>query len=105
MRPKPGPTTLVAVLLLALLTTVPAAGQQGAIAGTVTDGGTGQPLPDVQVQVLGAGGPGGSVTNRQGGFRVPVGAGTYTVVATMIGFEERRVEGVQVAAGQTATVG
>ena len=99
------PAALTASLFALVVSATSVAAQQSAIAGTVTDAGSGQPLPDVQVQVIGAPGPGGSVTNRAGQFRVPVGPGTYTIVASMLGYEERRVEGVQVAAGETENVG
>ena len=98
---------LISVLLiLVLVGAARAAAQQGTISGTVMDSGTGQPLPDVQVQVLGAaGGSIGSITNLSGQFRISLAPGTYTLVAEMIGYETERVEGVQVAAGQTANVG
>ena len=106
MRPMRGLTAPPTLLLFALLLgPAPLAAQQGTIAGTVTDGGSGRPLPDVQVQVLSAGGQSsGSITTLAGQFRVPVVPGTYTIVATMIGYEERRLEGVQVAAGQATNV-
>jgi len=107
MRSKRGlPAVLTFSLLALLMSTTPAVAQQGMIVGTVTDGGSGQPLPAVQVQVLSAGGQSsGSITNVSGRFQVPVAAGTYTLIATMIGYAERRVEGVQVAAGETESVG
>src|SRR5688572_14670227 len=96
------PAVLTFSLLALLVGAIPAAAQQGLITGTVTDGGSGQPLPAVQVQVLSAAGQSsGSITNVSGRFQVPVAAGTYTVIATMIGYAENRVEGVQVAAGES----
>ena len=93
-------------LLGFLAVSVPLAAQQSAISGTVTDGGSGQALPDVQVQVLSSGGESsGSFTNLAGEFRVPVAPGTYTVIATMIGYTTRSFEGVQVMAATTASIG
>ena len=101
-------TVRSATLLLALLlvfAAAPAHAQQGTVAGTVTDASSGQPLPDVQVQVLSGGQSGGSLTNQAGRFSVATAPGTATVIATMIGYAEKRVEGVQVGAGGTANVG
>ena len=93
-----------AVLAAALVLAAPAAAQQGTIAATVTDAGTGQPLPGVQIQVIGAGQPTGGLTNQAGQLRVAVPAGTYTVVVQMIGYAERREEGVQVSPGEIGTI-
>ena len=80
----------------------PVAAQQGTIAGTVRDAGTGQVLPSVQVSVQEV--SAGSLTDQGGQFRFSLPAGTYTVVVEMIGYTTRRVEGVSVVAGQTVTV-
>jgi outer membrane receptor for ferrienterochelin and colicins len=107
MRSKRGlPAVLTCALLAFMASATPALAQQSAIAGTVTDGGSGQPLPSVQVQVLSAAGQSsGSITNVSGRFQVPVAPGTYTLIATMIGYTTRRIEGVQVTAGEVENVG
>ncbi len=107
MRTMRGLPAVLTIFLLGLLAeALPLAGQQSTIEGTITDGGSGQPLPDVQVQVLSASGQSsGSITNVAGRFRVLVAPGTYTLVATMIGFSTRTLEGVQVMAGGRANVG
>ena len=51
------------------------------------------------------GGSLGSITNLSGRFQVTVAPGTYTLVTEMIGYESRRVEGVQVVVGQATSVG
>ena len=94
-------TALLAVVALVAVV-APAAAQQGTIAGTVTDAGSGQPLPEAQVSIEGQ--STGSLTNQSGRFRIAVPPGTYVVVTQMIGFATRRTQGVQVAAGQTANV-
>ncbi|MSR35887.1 MAG: TonB-dependent receptor [Gemmatimonadetes bacterium] len=92
-------------LLMSALTTGALAAQQSAVAGTVTDAGSGQPLQQVQVAVQGGGQPTGAITSQSGRFTIPVAPGTYTVTATMIGYETRTFEGVQVRAGQPTNLG
>jgi len=72
----------------------------GSIAGTVTDPETNEPVPVVQVSVLGT--TATSLSGQDGRYiinNVPVG--TYTLVVQRIGFAEIRVSGIVVAAGQT----
>lgn len=103
MPVRRGPFLLFFLTLLAL---APAASaQETAIAGTVTDAGSGQPLPEVQVAVEGGGQPTGALTNQAGAFRIAVPPGTYTVVFESIGYEVQRVEGLQVSAGETERLG
>ena len=94
--------------LLALLTSVfaalPAVAQQATVAGTVTDAGSGLPLPQVQVAVR-SGQATGALTNRAGGFSIPVPPGTYMVVATMIGYDTKTVANVRVQEGQSTNLG
>lgn len=74
----------------------------GRIAGQVVDASSGQPLPAVQVQVVGT--TIGSMTDLDGRFRtgaIPVG--THAIVARRIGFAPVRQENVIVAADR-ATV-
>ena len=73
----------------------------GAVAGTVTDGGTKGPLADVRVQVVGTVRTARSDSN--GVYRITgVPAGTYTVRAIRLGFTQG-VATVTVTAGGTAT--
>lgn len=98
--------------LLAIAT--PAVAQSGAIAGIVRAGAedgafsaTATPLSTVQVQAIGSGGAvvGSTLTTSEGTFRIGgIPAGTYDVVFTSAGWEEHRETGVQVAAGQTASL-
>ena len=95
---------------LAVLGFVAAAGaadaQSGAVAGKVTQSDGGAPIADAQVQVLsGATAVGSARTAADGSYRIAnIPAGTYAVVARAGGFVFRRLEGVVVAAGGTATV-
>ncbi len=89
------------VLAGAILST-PLQAQQGTISGQVTDAETGEPLPGAAVEALGAGGP--QPTNAEGRFTLSVGAGSHSVVVTLIGYETTRVDGVSVASGATTEV-
>lgn len=89
---------LVGLLLLALAPL--AAAQNGTIAGTVVDRETGETLIGVNVVVepLGT----GAATGLDGDYRIPgVPAGTYDLTFSYLGYQQQRVTGVTVAAGQT----
>ena len=92
-----------AALVLALLTAVPLLAQQtGQVTGTVTSRATGQPLPDVQVTVVGTGL--GQLTNQDGRFlilNVPVGE--HTVSAQLIGYGAQ-TQALTVTAGTPAVL-
>ena len=80
----------------------PLQAQQGTIDGQVTDAETGEPLSGAAVEALGAGGP--QPTNADGRFTLSVGAGSHSVVVSLIGYETTRVDGVDVATGATTEV-
>src|SRR5262245_25446221 len=74
----------------------------GTIEGTVTVTGTNQPLPDVQVSLVGT--TRGARTDEAGRFRIPgVAAGSYNVRAQRIGYASQS-KPLTLAAGQTATL-
>jgi TonB-dependent starch-binding outer membrane protein SusC len=74
--------------------------QQGTITGRVVDARTGSPVVSAQVQVVGT--QLGTLTDREGNFRIAnVAPGTQQVRALFIGFRTATVE-VQVTAGQVA---
>lgn len=89
-----------------LLVGAPVAAQQGTVAGRVVDIETGQPLSAAQVQVLGAGDQqaGGLLSDAQGRFRVQLAPGTYSIVSTLVGYRQARVDGISVSAGETTEV-
>jgi TonB-linked SusC/RagA family outer membrane protein len=89
--------------LIALICVVPAVGQDtGTIAGEVTEEATGEPLPGVNVVLQGT--SMGTAADLQGIFRITdVPAGTYTVMATFVGYNDA-MEEVVVEAGETTTV-
>ena len=91
-------------MLLAILFWPAAAwAQTGKIAGTVTETGTGEPLPGVNVVIDGT--TRGTATNLDGEYViVGVRPGTYTVVASFIGFQTTRVQDVRVQTDLTTEV-
>jgi iron complex outermembrane receptor protein len=94
-----GSATILAVLL-ALGATQAAAAQDGTISGAVTDGQTLQPLDGAQVFIVGT--ARGILTDQQGRYQLRIPAGTYTVRARIIGYEDVE-QTVTVSAGQTVT--
>jgi outer membrane receptor for ferrienterochelin and colicins len=81
--------------------------QTGSITGAVRIAGTEAPIPGAVIQVVtpAGGRVGSSLTNQSGRFLITnLPAGSYSVTVTMTGYETGRVDAVQVAAGQTATV-
>ncbi|HET6568413.1 MAG TPA: TonB-dependent receptor, partial [Rhodothermales bacterium] len=90
--------------LLALLLPVSAAlAQSGKIAGRVTDGGTGEPLPGVAVTIEGT--TQGALTDVDGYYTIlNVRPGTYSLKAAFIGYTPAIKENVRVNIDLTATV-
>ena len=91
-------------LLVLLGLAVPALAQTtGKITGTVTDAATGDPLPGVNVLIEGT--TQGTSTGLDGDYVIiGVRPGTYTIVASFIGFATERREGVSVNVDLTTTV-
>ena len=80
----------------------PVAAQQGTLVGTVTDEVTGNPVPQVEIQILGGAGSQTVVANNQGQYSVQLAAGRYDlVVSEMLQFRDERFENVGVPQGQT----
>ncbi|MBK8249760.1 MAG: SusC/RagA family TonB-linked outer membrane protein [Gemmatimonadetes bacterium] len=82
-----------AIASLALLTTSSAGAQQREITGTVTVTGTGQPLTDAIVGVVGS--AGGARTNERGEYRLRAPNGDVTIQVRAIGYKRstQRVAG------------
>jgi len=96
-----------ALALLGLVASAMAAqAQAGSVAGRVTQSGTANPVAGAQVAVVaGTARIAVGQSGDDGNYRIGnVPAGSYTVVITRIGFSAKRVEGVRVTAGGTATV-
>ncbi|MCC6318483.1 MAG: SusC/RagA family TonB-linked outer membrane protein [Gemmatimonadaceae bacterium] len=67
----------------------PAAAQQREISGTVTVAGTGQPLSDAIVGVVGS--AGGARTNEQGQYRLRAPSGDVTIQVRAIGYKRAQL--------------
>uniref|UniRef100_UPI001FB3E123 carboxypeptidase-like regulatory domain-containing protein n=1 Tax=Rhodothermus marinus TaxID=29549 RepID=UPI001FB3E123 len=75
----------------------------GKITGRVIDAATGAPLPGVSVYIEGT--TLGAATDVDGEYVIiGVRPGTYTVVASFVGYATERREGVQVGSGLTTRV-
>lgn len=91
------------VVALVLLGFSGAFAQSGKIAGTVTDAETNQPLPGVNVVVVGT--DLGAATDAKGNYTIlNVPPGTYQVRAQMIGYAATTQTDVSVAIGLTRTL-
>ena len=87
---------------------VPHAGyaqQEAVLSGTVTDT-TGGVLPGVVVRAIheATGNTFESVTDGQGGYRIPVRVGTYRIITELAGFNGVTQTGLEVLVGQEVTV-
>ncbi len=95
---------LVYTILFALLGVNPVyAGETGKIAGRVTDAATGEPLPGVNVVIVGT--TQGAVTDADGYYAIiKVDPGTYSVQASIIGYARTTVQEVRVQIDRTTDV-
>lgn len=75
--------------------------QTGTIQGRVTDARTGDPMPGVNIVVMGT--TWGTATDNQGRYTLAVRPGTYTIQARFLGYETAS-RSVTVRAGEAATV-
>jgi len=80
--------------------------EEGILAGRVTDAESGEPIADVAVEVVGGPGSGASpvFSDAGGRFRLGLPPGTYALVLSMLGHETRRIDGIEVLAGETTEV-
>jgi outer membrane receptor for ferrienterochelin and colicins len=96
------PRMLLAHLFLLALTPAGAAAQTGAIAGTIHDSESGAPLVNARVEARQAGDTAvaRALSDAQGNYRLSgLGAGVYTVVVNLLGYEEARISNVRVSEG------
>ena len=93
------------LLLGALTARAPAAAQDAAVSGTVTDT-TGFVLPGVAVEARDAAGDQArtAVTDGAGLFTIALPSGTYDVTFTLPGFQDAVRDAVEVGAGATVTI-
>ena len=95
-----------ALALLGLVASATGAqAQAGTVAGRVTQSGTATPVSGANVQVIsGTTRVAVGQSGEDGSYRIGnVPAGTYAVVVSRIGYSQKRVDGVRVTAGGTAT--
>jgi len=79
--------------------------QTAALKGKVTDAQSGEALPQANVQVIAAGVQTGAVSNLNGEFEVRnLAAGTYTVIASFVGYDKKTLAGVALKAGEIKTL-
>ena len=97
-RPLRGPRRL-ALTLAALLVPGLTLAQTGTVTGLVTDARTSEPLPAVNVVVEGT--TTGTSTSVAGTYTLTVEPGTYTLVASFLGYENARQEITVTAGGET----
>ena len=96
-------TILSLCIILCLFTSSLKAGTTGKIAGKVIDGETGEALPGVNVIIEGT--QLGSATDVEGDyFIINIPSGTYTVVASMMGYKKMLKTSVKVVVDRTIQV-
>ncbi|MDQ7052683.1 MAG: TonB-dependent receptor [candidate division KSB1 bacterium] len=94
---------LILFSFLVFVVTGAFAGTTGKISGTVVDKETGEPLPGVNIVIEGT--TMGAATDNNGAYYIlNVPPGTYSVVASMIGYQKEKVTGVRVSADLTTEV-
>jgi outer membrane receptor protein involved in Fe transport len=101
-------TATLAALAAALVSFAPAAAQQGTVTGTIAEAPAGRPLAAVTVTLQAAGDTSAvarAVTDQAGRFRLQAPAGTYTLLASRLGFTSHRRPNVAVAAGAPVDLG
>ncbi len=99
--------SILPAFLLLFLTALPAAAQEGALSGTVTDAQSGVGLSAVQVEVLRADGSvvAGGFSGAGGTYRIQaITAGTYAVTFSLPGWTLTEDASVTIASGQTASL-
>ncbi len=72
------------VALLAAIVSLATAAERLSLNGTVTDSATGNPLPAAHVRIAGT--ARGTITSPAGEYTLQVEPGTYTIIASMIGY-------------------
>jgi len=81
----------------------PAADGPGTVAGVVVDARQGDPLPGANVSIKGT--TTGTSTDLNGRYRLGgLEPGTYDVLYSFVGFQEKTVTGVEVSAGETTRI-
>ncbi len=77
--------------------------QEGVIRGRVVDAESGQGVGEALVEALGASAE-PTLTSENGGFRIEIQAGSYSLYVTRIGYQPTLLEDVEATAGQETVV-
>ena len=94
---------LIFLLLMATVSSALSAPNQGVITGRVIDKETGEPLPGVNVVVEGT--QFGAATDLEGFYRIEyLPAGSYRIMASMIGYSKVRITDVKVEPKKVTTI-
>ena len=93
---------LAAIICGAVLGAAPVLAQDtGSISGVVVDAASGESLPGANVSIKGT--TTGTATDLNGRYTIKgVEVGTYDLVFSFIGFQQKTITGVEVTAGETA---
>ncbi|RZK92942.1 MAG: TonB-dependent receptor, partial [Hymenobacter sp.] len=92
----------ILLIIFTLLITSVAYGQQGAIVGKVTDKQTGEGAIGATVLVTGT--VQAAPVQPDGGYRLALAAGTYSITITYVGYKTQTLPGIVVRAGQTTSL-
>lgn len=88
------------IIFSLLLPSLVSAGTTGKIAGGITDGSTGDPLPGVNIIIVGT--MKGAMTDLDGDYFIHnIPPGTYTIRAQMLGYQTQEKQNVQVSVDVT----
>ncbi len=80
--------------------------QTGTLTGLVVDAETAAPVANANVEILGASGAQatGNLTNQSGQFRFTLQAGRYSVLVTLIGYTDARLDGVRIGSDEVTNI-
>jgi len=91
------------LLALTLISSAALAGNTGKLSGRVTDASTGEPLIGVNILIVGT--TRGAITDLSGRYAIiGIPAGTYTVRASLIGYQIIEVRNFEIVADQTKSL-
>ncbi len=92
----------ICAAVMLVLTTLVSLAQTGSIKGKVRDNKTGEALPSVNIVVKAT--TTGASTNIEGEYEIKnLSPGTYTLVARLVGYENKEMAGVTVSSGASTT--
>ncbi|MEQ1857399.1 MAG: TonB-dependent receptor [Longimicrobiales bacterium] len=96
-------SAIVTLVFAALAWAAPLAAQQTILTGRISSE-SGEPVDAASVGIVGTPQATSVLSNGQGVYRVALPGGTYDIVVTRLGHAQRRIDNVNVPAGQTTTL-